>query len=135
MIEKTNKIFTEIKMTEKPVNNDEPKSYEWRADGDNWAVGIALILVGGLFMLDTLGIVDIRLTNWWAIFILIPGISMAVRGWRGYQMNQTHHSRNTGFWGLFLIILAFSLFFNISWNLVFPIALIGGGLYLLFFRS
>ena len=121
-------------MTEKPFNNDNRETREWQMDGDNWAVGIALILVGGIFMLDTLGIVDIRLTNWWAIFILIPGLSMAVRGWRRYQVNQSRHSRNSGFWGLFLIVLAFSLFFNISWNLIFPIGLIGGGLYLLFFR-
>ncbi len=122
-------------MTEKPVNNHESKSYEMQVDVDNWAVGIALILVGGLFMLDTMGILNIRLTNWWAIFILIPGISMGVRGWRRYRVSQSHHSRNTGFWGLFLIVLAISLFFNISWNLIFPVALIGGGLYLLFFRS
>lgn len=121
-------------MTEKQFDHDEREVRGWQGSSDNWAVGIALILVGGLFMLDTLGILDIRLTNWWAIFILIPGLSMTVRGWRRYQASQSRHSRNTGFWGLFLIILAVSLFFNIAWELIFPVALIGGGVYLLFFR-
>ncbi|MEJ2759877.1 MAG: DUF5668 domain-containing protein [Anaerolineales bacterium] len=121
-------------MTENQFNNNDQEVREWQSGSDNWAVGIALILVGSLFMLDTLGILDIRLTNWWAIFILIPGLSMAVRGWRQYQVSQSRHSRSTGFWGLFLILLAFSFFFNIAWELIFPVALIGGGIYLLIFR-
>lgn len=122
-------------MTENQFDNQEKDFPSWQSNNDNWAVGIALILVGGLFMLDTLGILDIRLTNWWAIFILIPGLSMALRGWRHYQVDPSRHHRNTSFWGLVLIILAVSLFFNIAWSLIFPIGLIGCGLYLLLFRK
>ncbi|NIV11055.1 MAG: hypothetical protein GWN62_07100 [Aliifodinibius sp.] len=115
--------------------NDENNKYNERKFVDNnWAFGIALILVGILFMLDNFNLLDINLTNWWAIFILIPGLNMTVNGWRRYQYNQSQSSRNTAFWGLMLIILAFTFFFNIAWNLVFPIALIGAGIYLFFFR-
>lgn len=122
-------------MTENQFNNQDQDIHPRQPESDNWAVGIALILVGGLFMLDTMGIVNIRLTNWWAIFILIPGLSMALRGWRRYQMEPSQQHRNTSFWGLVLIILAISLFFNIAWSLIFPIGLIGCGLYLLLFRK
>lgn len=106
----------------------------WGFQNNNWALGIALILVGGLFLLDTFNIMNINMTNWWAIFILIPGLNMAVSGWRQYQRDGSTSSRNSGFWGLVLIIVAFTFFFNITWNFVFPAVLIAGGIYLLFFR-
>lgn len=107
---------------------------ERKFETGNMAVGVALILIGILFLLDTFGLVNINLTNWWAVFILIPGINMTVNGWRRYQENQYLGSRNTAFWGLMLIILAFTLFLNIAWSFVFPLALVGVGIYLLFFR-
>lgn len=112
----------------------EQNDKRWKYDNNNWALGIALILIGGLFLLDTFDLVNINLTNWWAIFILIPGLNMATNGWRRYQQDQTSQSRNTAFWGLMLIILAATLFFNITWSFVFPVALIGAGIYLFFFR-
>ena len=113
------------------TSNNEPSR---RSFDNNWAMGLALIIVGTLFMLDTFDIMNINLHNWWAIFILVPGISMAVRGWKEYREVGTKSSRSTGFWGVVLIIVAGSFFFNISWNLVFPIILMGLGIYLLFYR-
>ena len=107
---------------------------EWNIDNNNWALGIALILVGGLFLLNTFNIIHVNLMNWWAIFILVPGLNMAVNGWRRYQATQSTNSRNTAFWGVLLIALAFSFFFNITWSIVFPIAMIGAGVYLFFLR-
>jgi hypothetical protein len=109
--------------TKKPTNTD-----------NNWAVGVALILIGGLFLLDTFNIFNISMHNWWAIFILIPGLTMAARGIREYQDNGDISSRNSGFWGVLMILFAFTLFFGISWNLIFPIGLVGVGLYLLLMR-
>lgn len=116
------------------MSEENENGKDWKFDNNNWALGIALILIGLLFMLDTFNILNINLTNWWAVFILIPGLNMAVRGWRRYQNDQSHRSRNSAFWGLMLIILAFTLFFNITWSFVFPLALIGAGIYLFFFR-
>jgi hypothetical protein len=107
---------------------------EWKFENNNWALGVALILVGGLFLLNTFDVLNINLMNWWAIFILIPGLNMTVNGWRRYQADQSSSSRNTAFWGLMLIILAFSFFFNIAWSLVFPLGLIGVGVYLFFLK-
>jgi hypothetical protein len=110
------------------------RSFELNFDDNTWIVGIALILVGGLFMLDSFGIMNINMTNWWAIFILVPGLNMAITGWRRYQEDQSASSRKTGMIGLFLILLACTFFFNIAWSLIMPVFLIGIGVYLLFFR-
>ncbi len=109
-------------------------SMEWNLTDNNWIMGVALILSGGLFLLDTMNIVQIDLSNWWAIFILIPGINMAVNGWRRYQRSGSKGGLNTSLWGLVLIIVAFAFFFDIAWSLVFPVVLIAMGAYLLLTR-
>lgn len=114
--------------------SEQNRRFQWQYDNNNWALGIALILIGGLFLLDTFDILNINMANWWAVFILIPGLNMAANGWRRYQDSQSRHDRNTAVWGLLLMILAFTLFFNIAWSYIFPLALIGVGIYLFFFR-
>jgi hypothetical protein len=117
------------------VENGNKNKIEWEfKSSSDWAVGIALIIVGGLFLLDSFNILNIHLVNWWAVFILIPGISMAVKGWRRNGETSDRSSRNTAIWGMFLILIAFSFFFNLSWNLLFPAGLIILGGYLLLMR-
>ena len=102
---------------------------------DNWAVGIALVLVGGLFLLDTFNILNLVTGNWWAIFILIPGLNMAIKGWRDYGQNGARSARRSGIIGLFLMLVAFTFFFGISWNYLFPALLIGIGIYVLVLKE
>jgi hypothetical protein len=59
---------------------------------------------------------------------------MAVSGWRRYGETGSRNGRNSGMWGLALILMAFAFFFNIAWHLIFPVILIGGGVYLLLSR-
>jgi len=122
-------------MTEEKNDNYTVEFNEKRRDpsDNNWAVGIALIILGGLFMLDSFNILNIHLHNWWAIFILIPGLSMTARGWRTYRETTTLDS--SGLWGLAMIVFAVALFFDISWNLIFPLGLVAVGVYMLFFRN
>jgi uncharacterized membrane protein YhaH (DUF805 family) len=112
-------------------NKKEVKIAGWASWDDNWATGLALVLVGGLFLLHTLNIITIAIYNWWAVFILIPGLNMAVKGWRDYSRTSSRSARRTGFWGLVLILVAFTFFLGISWNYVFPAILIGFGVYVL----
>lgn len=115
-------------------NNDIEVEFNGKKIYDNnWAIGIALILLGGLFMLDSFNVLNINLTNWWAIFILVPGLSMVANGVRTYRETNSIESR--GLWGVLMIVFAIALFFDLSWNLIFPIGLIGVGVYLLFFRQ
>lgn len=57
----------------------------WNAGNLFW--GLFLVLIGALFLLQNLGVVDINFSNLWAlwpIFIIMAGVSMvAVRGWLG----------------------------------------------------
>jgi hypothetical protein len=111
--------------------NKNEKLSNWASWDDNWATGLALILVGGLFLLHTLNLITIAIYNWWAVFILIPGLNMAIKGWQGYGRTGAKSARRTGFWGLVLILVAFGFFLNISWSYIFPAILIGVGLYIL----
>lgn len=116
-------------------NKQETRLPGWAGWDDNWAVGIALVLVGGLFLLDTFNILNLVTGNWWAIFILIPGLNMAIRGWRGYGETGARASRRSGIFGLILILIAFTFFFGISWSYVFPAILIGIGVYILLLKQ
>jgi uncharacterized membrane protein YhaH (DUF805 family) len=111
--------------------NKEVKVAGWASWDDNWATGLALILVGGLFLLHTFGIISIALKNWWAVFILIPGLNMAIKGWRDYGRTNSKSARRTGFWGLVFILIAFSFLLGITWNFIFPAVLVGIGLFIL----
>lgn len=111
--------------------NKQERGFNWSSWDDNWATGLALILVGGLFLLHTLDIITIAVYNWWAVFILIPGLNMAIKGWRDYGQSGARSARRTGFWGLVLILVAFTFFFGLSWNYIFPALLIGIGIYIL----
>ena len=47
-------------------NNGNQKQIEWNfKSSSNWAAGVALIIVGGLFLLNSLGIINVYLMNWW----------------------------------------------------------------------
>lgn len=104
---------------------------KWAAWDDNWATGLSLVLIGGLFLLHTFGLINVAIYNWWAIFILIPGMNMTVKGWRRYGSTNSKAAMRTGIWGLVLILVAFTFLFGISWNLFFPLILIGVGLTIL----
>jgi uncharacterized membrane protein YhaH (DUF805 family) len=115
--------------------NKETRLPDWAAWDENWAVGIALVLVGGLFLLDSFNILNLVIGNWWAIFILIPGLNMAFRGWRDFGQTGARSARRTGFTGLILMLIAFTFFFGISWNYIFPTILIGIGVYVLLLKE
>lgn len=117
------------------INNKETRFPSMAGWDDRWGLGIALVLAGGLFLLDTFDILNLSLVNWWAIFILIPGINIAIRGWRDYGQTGSSSSLRSGFFGLILILIAFAFFFGLSWNLLFPAILIGVGLYILIQKS
>ena len=105
-------------------------------DPDNLSWGIALIVVGLLFMVDSLGFADLPLYNWWAIFILVPGINMLTKAWFHYRQSGsfTSNASRSGMWGSVLVLVAFTFFFNLSWNLLFPFVLIAAGIYILLGR-
>ena len=94
--------------------------------------GIALIAVGVLFLVDNM-ISGFHFNNWGAIFILIPGLNSILKAWNGYNQDRkiTNRVRRAGFYGLFMILLSMTFFFNLDWGIMGAVFLIGWGLSML----
>jgi uncharacterized membrane protein HdeD (DUF308 family) len=97
----------------------------------NWLWGVLLILLGVIFLLQNLGIPF--LTNWWALFILIPAFWSYVAAWDSVQENSrlTRRAASSLTVALILTILAVVLLLGWQVGLLWPIFLIVGGLALL----
>ncbi len=96
-----------------------------------WFGGAVLIVVGLIFLLQTIGITSTM--NWWALFLLIPAFWAFVAAWNLYQYdkqwNRAGVSSLVG--GVLLILLAFVLLLNVNFGPFWPILLIAGGVILL----
>lgn len=120
---------------EKGNQPDEGDGFRWDwGSSDSWIWGGILLLGGSILLIQNLtdfSLVD--LGNWWAIFILAPGISNLARAARWYSLRGrvTAGIRNAGFWGLVLVATAFTFMFNIGWSMMLPFLLIAAGIFLL----
>lgn len=127
-------------MSEEINNAEIENNDEWKDWGKHYSNrmtwGIALIVIGGLFLLDTLNIVPIHFYNWWAIFIMVPGINFLITAFQRYQQDREFSEpvHRAGFRGALLILVALTFFLNFDWGIMFSIFLIGAGLYLLLLR-
>lgn len=122
--------------SQEPESNAEIKFYV-RPEESSLSWGIALMIIGGLFLLDNFGIVQVAKYNWWAGFILVPGINMLWNALIYYRQSGkiNKRARQSSFWGVILIALAFIFLFNLDFGLLFPVFMILLGIYLLSSRS
>jgi len=124
---------------QKPIDEEKNNkdSNGWKDWGQHYTNrttwGIALIVIGGLFLLDTFNVTPIHFYNWWAIFILVPGINSLIQAVRRFQEAGQINNRvqRAGFRGLLLSLIALTFFINLDWGIMFALFLIGGGIYLL----
>lgn len=120
-----------------PSNNPTPNWRELRAQerrerraargNGAWIFGAILIALGILFFLQNMNVVP--LNNWWALFILIPGIGSLAAAWRLFTVNDNQISgpvMGSLVTGLLLIgvTLIFLLNLQLNWELVLPALLI-----------
>jgi len=93
-----------------------------------WIGGAILILLGVVFLLQNLNIPF--LTNWWALFILIPAFWSYVAAWDSFQDNNRLTRRGAGSltWGIILTVLALVFLLGLNIGLFWPVLLIVGGL-------
>lgn len=99
--------------------------------GSTWAVGLVLIILGGVLLMQNIGVYKIPFTNWWALFILIPALGSLDRAYRAYKHadNQlTAFARNSMFVGLILTMVAGMFLLNLNWSIFGPIFIILVGL-------
>lgn len=128
-------------MVEVQQDSNEEKNKDNSNGWKNWSQhytnrttwGIALIVIGALFLLDTFNIIPIHFYNWWAIFILVPGINSLIQAVTHFQETGSINNRvqRAGFRGLLLSLIALTFFLNLDWGIMFALFLIGGGIYLL----
>ncbi|MGD8457956.1 MAG: DUF5668 domain-containing protein [Anaerolineales bacterium] len=127
-------------MSEEIKNAEVENNDEWKDWGKHYSNrmtwGIALIVIGGLFLLDTLNVAPIHFYNWWAIFIMVPGINFIITAFQRYQQDREFSEpvHRAGFRGILLILVSLTFFLNFDWGIMFSIFLIGEGLYLLLLR-
>jgi asparagine N-glycosylation enzyme membrane subunit Stt3 len=92
--------------------------------------GLALIIVGAIFLLRNLGYPFPR--NWWALFFLIPIAGVFGNAWRvhGREGRVTGEVAGSLMIGVLLVALAvvFLLDISLNWNLLWPVILIVVGI-------
>ena len=94
-----------------------------------WMIGAVLILLGLIFLAQNLSGFPL-IHNWWALFILIPGVGSLITAWRYYQTAGGHLSppaRGSLITGLIILMVAAFFLFNLSWTLFGPLIIIMGG--------
>ena len=109
--------------------NYRSSTWSWQSSGYGApAAGIALILVGGYFLLRNA--FGWQLNNWWALFILIPALSLFANAASNYQSDGRFTPRVTqALTGATFMTLVASVFlFNLSWAVIWPVFLIIAGL-------
>jgi hypothetical protein len=99
-----------------------------------WIVGLILIVLGSMFLMRTTGMLAISLTNWWALFILIPAVGAYSTAWHIYQEEGRLNgpARGSLLVGLVLTFVTLMFLFEISWTYVGPILIIVVGIALVF---
>jgi hypothetical protein len=106
--------------------------FSWH-DSSSWSWGVVLILLGAVFLLRNMGIDFLRVDNWWAIFILAPGLNMMAKSLKYFRAKNrfSKGARTRGLLGLILSAFAVSLLFGIDMVILGPVLLVGFGIYLL----
>lgn len=93
-----------------------------------WGFGLILIAVGiALLASNTIGW---QIMNWWALFILLPASgsikkAFAIRDRTGHYPKEAREALG---WGVILLLVAGLFLFGLSWNVFWPILVVGLGL-------
>jgi len=109
------------------MDNEFNSSKNKRTGNDSLWFGIALIVLGAVFLLQRTGTVSLH--NWWAIFILIPVFSAFASAVRMWQRDGMFHFGvwSTFYGGIFPLAVALIFLFDLDWGVYWPIFVIIGG--------
>jgi hypothetical protein len=93
--------------------------------GGSWLPGLVLIALGLFFLLGNL-LPFTFLTNWWALFILIPALANLSQAWRRYQADGrlSASARGSLIGGLMIGTVALIFLFGLDWGKVWPVFII-----------
>ncbi|MAT99727.1 MAG: hypothetical protein CL608_21515 [Anaerolineaceae bacterium] len=104
-----------------------------QAGGLGWMAGLVFIVIGGLYLLHDFGFIP-TFANWWALFLLLPGLGTLSAAIGAYR-------RNGGQWtmavtgpfigGLLFVGMTAVFLFELNYSWLWPLFLIAAGLLLL----
>ncbi|MBK8905270.1 MAG: hypothetical protein IPM53_29075 [Anaerolineaceae bacterium] len=104
-----------------------------QAGGLGWFAGLVLIAIGVLYLLHDYGVLP-TLTNWWALFLLLPGLgtlSAAIGAYRRNGGQWTMEVTGPFIGGLLFVGMTAVFLFELNYSWLWPLFLIAAGLLLL----
>lgn len=114
--------------------NEQPKGNGLQPS-TNALVGLAILAIGGFFLLKNFGVINWDFEfNWWALFLLIPVGSILQNVWQQYRRNGdklTRELRTKLVAGAGILLVALMLLIGLDWDRYWPVFLILGGVALL----
>lgn len=104
-----------------------------RSGGLGLFAGLVLVVIGVLYLLQETEILP-SLTNWWALFLLLPALGMISAAIGAFQDNGHHWTSaviGPFLGGLLLVGMTAVFYFGLSLTWLGPLFLIAGGLLLI----
>jgi hypothetical protein len=104
-----------------------------QAGGLGWMAGLIMIAIGAFYLLHQVGVLP-ALANWWALFLLLPGVgtlSAALGAYRSNGGRWTPEVTGPFLGGLLFLALTAVFLFGIDYGWLWPLFLIAAGLLLL----
>jgi len=119
-----------MRRSEREVRREERRARHG-SSGTAWVGGVVLILLGVIFLLQSMR--GFSLNNWWALFILIPAFGSFATAWNIYRQTGRLSRRVRGalISGCVFLLITAAFLFNLNWGLVLPVLLIVWGVTLL----
>jgi peptidoglycan/LPS O-acetylase OafA/YrhL len=112
-------------MSDRNSVSREDQYRRYRHEG-GWVAAVALIAIGGIFLLRNLGVTIPG--NWWALLLIIPIIGSLASAWQAYrrdgEASRAVIGSLIGAGLLTALMIAFLLDIDINWNLLWPVAII-----------
>ncbi len=105
-----------------PTQQDNKQNYSMIA-------AIGLIVIGAIFLLRNLDVVDFG-SNWWALFFLIPIAYSLSTAWRQRQENAGKFppaARGALIGAAMMTVVMVIFLFGLNWGTMWPVFLIIGG--------
>lgn len=132
-------------MSENLPPNERPSLSKAPSTSGPMVGGMVLIVLGAFILLQNMGF--LWFSNWWALFILAPGLLILYRAWQAYQASGeqfSRHVRTQLLGGIIVTALGVTFLFDINlhrlglhinWGQYWPVLLILLGAVLLFRRG
>lgn len=119
-------------------NPAQTPSRETRSSANSWALGLAIVVIGGLLLARNLGfeLFFLDFHNWWAFFILLAAIgplqqAISIYRKEGFNVAVVNSLVSTGA----IIFIALMFLLDLSFGTWWPVFVIIGGLYMMTNRN